>query len=310
MGEKFQPLFVGGSGRSGTTIAINLLNRHSKIHASLPREIKYLTSRSGLIDLVYGRPIGLEESNSAIRNNIYARLLPLIGRSKLKYFQQNLHGPWWSEVGKKGKPRGLIQGIDEQTLINAEKKFMLNFRSQPEFAAHEFFYDLSSNQLKSPDIKYFADSTPVNIMQANFIKRLFTDALFINMVRDGRDVALSVSNERWGPSDPYEALSWWANRVLKAHQSLELIPEDHQITLRLEDLVYRNRDFSYSGLLKFLEIESEVPLSDFFATELTKDKLNEGLWKQKVSDPVKFEKKYLVILERLKNKGIVVERYY
>ena len=310
MAKEFQPLFVGGSGRSGTTIAVNLLNRHSQVHTSLPREIKYLTSRSGLIDLVYGRPIGLEENNSAVRNNIYARLLPLVGKSKLKFFQQNLNGSWWNEIGKKGKPRGLIQGIDEKTLIEAEKKFLLKFRSQPEVAARELFYDLSSDQLKSSGIKYFADSTPVNIMQANFIKKLFPDALFINMVRDGRDVALSVSNERWGPNDPYEALSWWANRVFKAHRSLELIPKDQQITIRLEDLVYRNRDFSYNSLLNFLAIESEVPLADFFAAELTKDKLNEGLWKEKVSNPAKFEKKYLKILKRLENKGMFVEKFY
>jgi hypothetical protein len=310
MADLFQPLFVGGSGRSGTTIAINLLNCHSQIHASLPREIKYLTSRSGLIDLVYSRPIGLEEGATGVRNNLFARLLPIIGKSKLHYFQKNLHGAWWSEVGKKGKARGLIQAIDEQTLVSAEKNFLVNFRKEPEVAARELFHTLSSKQLKSPEIKYFADSTPVNIMQANYINRLFPEALFINMVRDGRDVALSVSNEKWGPSDPFKALGWWANRVLKAHQSLELIPKDQQITLRLEDLVYRNRDLSYDNLLKFLALESEVPLADFFESELTKDKLNEGLWKQKVSDPVKFEKKYLEILERLKVKGIVIERYY
>ena len=310
MAENFQPLFVGGSGRSGTTIAINLLNCHSQIHASLPREIKYLTSRSGLIDLVYSRPIGLEEGATGVRNNLFARLLPIIGKSKLHYFQKNLHGAWWSEVGKKGKARGLIQAIDEQTLVSAEKNFLANFRSQPEVAARELFYVLSSKQLKSPEIKYFADSTPVNIMQANFISRLFPEALFINMVRDGRDVALSVANEKWGPNDPFKALGWWANRVLTAHKSLELIPKDQQITLRLEDLVYRNRDLSYDNLLKFLALESEVPLADFFESELIKDKLNEGLWKQKVGDPRKFEKRYLEILERLKDKGIVVERYY
>jgi hypothetical protein len=310
MAEKFQPLFVGGSGRSGTTIAINLLNRHSKIHASLPREIKYLTSRSGLIDLIYGRPIGLEEGATGVRNNLLAKLLPIIGRSKLHYFQKNLHGPWWNEVGKKGKARGLIQAIDEETLIRAEKSFLANFRKEPENAARELFRALSAAQLKKPDIRYFADSTPVNIMQANYINRLFPEALFINMVRDGRDVALSVANEKWGPNDPFKALGWWANRVLTAHKSLELIPKDQQITLRLEDLVYRNRDLSYDNLLKFLALESEVPLADFFESELTKDKLNEGLWKQKVGDPRKFEKRYLEILERLKDKGIVVERYY
>jgi hypothetical protein len=310
MAENFQPLFVGGSGRSGTTVAINLLNRHSQIHASLPREIKYLTSRSGLIDLVYGRPIGLEEGAAGVRNNLVARLLPIIGRSKLHYFQKNLHGAWWSEVGKKGKARGLVQAIDEQALISAEKIFLKNFGTQPENAARELFYALSAKQLKSPEIKYFADSTPVNIMQANFIERLFPEALFINMVRDGRDVALSVANEKWGPNDPYKALEWWSNRVLKAKLALDQVPQNRALTVRLENLVSWDREQSLEEILKFLAIESEVPLVDFFESELTKDKLNEGLWKQKVSNPSKFEKTYLGILERLKDKGIVVERFY
>ena len=36
------PVFIGGSGRSGTTIALNLLKDHPQFHASLPREIKFL----------------------------------------------------------------------------------------------------------------------------------------------------------------------------------------------------------------------------------------------------------------------------
>jgi hypothetical protein len=302
MAQVFQPLFVGGSGRSGTTITINLLNRHSKIHASLPREIKYLTSRSGLIDLVYGRPIGLEEGATGVRNNVLARLLPLIGKSKLHYFQKNLHGVWCSEVGKKGKARGLVQAIDEQALISAEKIFLKNFGTQPENAARELFYALSAKQLKSPEIKYFADSTPVNIMQANFIERLFPEALFINMVRDGRDVALSVANEKWGPNDPYKALEWWSNRVLKAKLALDQVPQNRALTVRLENLVSWDREQSLEEILKFLAIESEGALSEFFNSELTKDKLHEGLWMKKVSNPSKFEKTYLGILERLKDK--------
>jgi hypothetical protein len=310
MAENFQPLFVGGSGRSGTTIVVNLLNRHSKIHASLPREIKYLTSRSGLIDLVYGRPIGLEEGYKGVRNNLIARLLPIIGRSKLHYFQKNLHGVWWSEAGKKGKARGLIQAIDEEVLISAEKNFLANFRRQPEVTARDLFRTLSAAQLKKPDIRYFADSTPVNIMQANYLHNLFPDALFINMVRDGRDVALSVANEKWGPKDPYTALEWWGNRVLKAKLALNEVPQNQSLTIRLEDLVSRNREGSLDEIIKFLDIDSEVALSDFFESELTKDKLNEGLWKKKVTNPVKFDKKYSEVLERLKEKGIVVEKFY
>ena len=310
MPENFQPLFVGGSGRSGTTIAINLLNRHSQIHASLPREIKYLTSRSGLIDLVYGRPIGLEEGSKGVRNNLIARLLPIIGRSKLHYFQKNLNGVWWSEAGKKGKARGLIQAIDEEVLIGAEKNFLANFRRRPEIAARDLFRTLSTAQLKKPDIRYFADSTPVNIMQANYLHRLFPDALFINMVRDGRDVALSVANEKWGPNDPYTALEWWGNRVLKANIALDKVPPSRGLTVRLENLVSRDRDKSLEEIIKFLAIEPEEALLEFFNAELTKEKLNEGLWRQKVSNPAKFDKKYSEVLERLKEKGIVVEKFY
>jgi len=310
MAENFQPLFVGGSGRSGTTIVVNLLNRHSKIHASLPREIKYLTSRSGLIDLVYGRPISLEEGAKGVRNNLITRLLPIICRSKLHYLQKNLHGVWWSEAGKKGKERGLIQAINEEVLNEAEKNFLANFRRQPEIAARDLFRALSAAQLKKSDIRYFADSTPVNIMQANHLYRLFPDALFINMVRDGRDVALSVANEKWGPKDPYRALEWWGNRVLKAKLALNEVPQNQSLTIRLEDLVSRNREGSLDGIITFLDIDSEIALSNFFESELTKDKLNEGLWKKKVINPEKFDKKYSEVLERLKEKGIVVEKFY
>jgi len=310
MAEKFKPLFVGGSGRSGTTIAINLLNRHSQVHASLPREIKYLTSRSGLIDLVYGRPIGLEEGAIGVRNNLIARILPIIGKNKMHFFKENLHGVWWSEVGKKGKARGLIQAIDDKTLVSAEKNFLVKFKNEPEVAARELFYALSAAQLKKPDIRYFADSTPVNIMQANYLNRLCPDALFINMVRDGRDVALSVATEKWGPNDPYSALKWWSNRVLKAKLALDEVPQNRALTVRLENLVYRNREQSLEEIIKFLDIEPEDALLDFFNTELTKEKLNEGLWKQKVTDPVKFDNKYSEVLERLEDNGIVVERYY
>jgi hypothetical protein len=67
MSTQFTPLFTGGSGRSGTTIIINLLKNHPEIHSSLPREIKYLTSRYGLLDLNFGRSIKLEEDFQGIR---------------------------------------------------------------------------------------------------------------------------------------------------------------------------------------------------------------------------------------------------
>jgi hypothetical protein len=310
MANNFQPLFVGGSGRSGTTIAVNLLNKHSEVHSSMPREVKYLTSRFGLIDLLFGRPISLEEGLTGVRNNLVARALPIIGKSKINLFQKNMRSTWWSEVGKKGKDRGLVQGITEQSLDAALAAFISGFKGQPIETARNLFYELSNQQIKRSEVKYFADSTPVNMMQANFLHQLFPEARYLNMVRDGRDVAYSVSAEKWGPSDPYQALDWWANRVLKAEQALFDIPKNNRVTLRLEDLVVREREKSLEIILDFLGIGPEEKLIAFFDLELTKEKLHQGLWQKELENPKKFEETYLKILEELKDKGVVVERFY
>ena len=195
MPTSFTPLFTGGSGRSGTTIIVNLLKSHPEIHSSLPREIKYLTSRYGLVDLNFGRPIRLEEDFKGVRNNLAARINNRIGKSKEELFLTFLKSKWWSETGKKGNPRGLVQGVTEEQLAEISSRFGSSYKKDLLVASRQFFYDLSSCLFKKDTVRYFADSTPVNTMQAHFIYQLFPDALFINMIRDGRDVAYSVSKE-------------------------------------------------------------------------------------------------------------------
>ena len=92
----FTPLFTGGSGRSGTTIILNLLKDHPQVHSSLPREIKYLTSRFGLIDLNFGRPISLEEDFKSRRNNLAAAVINLMGLKKEQFlFNLFSFGLWY-----------------------------------------------------------------------------------------------------------------------------------------------------------------------------------------------------------------------
>ena len=86
MATEFTPLFTGGTGRSGTTIILNLLTRHPKFHASLPREIKYLTDRKGLIDFNFTRPLTEERSLKELRNSIAGKLLPIFVEVYLEFF--------------------------------------------------------------------------------------------------------------------------------------------------------------------------------------------------------------------------------
>jgi hypothetical protein len=307
---RFSPLFVGGTGRSGTTIILNLLKDHPQVHSSLPREIKYLTSRYGLIDLNFTRPFYLEEDFVGKRHFIAAKVLNLVGRNKEKFFHSYITSTWWSEVGKKEKPRGLIQGISFEQLQSSINIFLDNYDINRLESSRDLFYQLSRAQIKKTTVKYFADSTPVNMMQAHYLKKFLPDAKFINMIRDGRDVALSVAREKWGPNDPFKALDWWANRLLVAHQSLSQVPGVDQMQLRLEDLIVNNRDFEYMKILRFLNIEDFSTVRDYFNQQMLAENMNQAEWRTVVKDPVLYDRKYEKILKKLRSKGIEIVKFY
>lgn len=306
----FSPLFTGGTGRSGTTIILNLLKNHPQVHSSLPREIKYLTARYGLIDLNFGRSLSLEEDFKSKRNNLTARILNRFGKKKKDRFLIYLNSKWWSEIGKKGKPRGLVQGITKEQLDLAVVNFKSYFNSDKKRASRAFFYEISAAQIEDKNVKYFADSTPLNMIQANYIYKLFPNAKFINMVRDGRDVALSVSKERWGPDDPHEALTWWANRIEKAHNALLKVRAKDQMQMRLEDLIVNDRKQEYLRLLSFLEIEDHDLTREYFETQMLPEYMTQGEWQKEVKDPDLYNKKYESILKNLTAKGIEIAKYY
>ena len=81
-------------------------------------------------------------------------------------------GPWWSETGKKGNQRGLVQGITRDELEQEFERFKASFKFDPVSGSRALFESLSRAQMKDGVKRYFGDSTPVNIMQADLINQL------------------------------------------------------------------------------------------------------------------------------------------
>jgi hypothetical protein len=310
MSTPFTPLFSGGTGRSGTTAIVNLLNHHPQVHTSLPREIKYLTDRFGLLDINFGRPIKFESSTEALVKRLSGNFGFIIGRSASTFFNQRMSNLWWQEVGKKGKPRGLCQGIELDIFTEQLKVFNKMKKTDLYQASLNLYYELSKAQIKKSNISFFADSTPSNMQNGNRIIKLLPNAYFINMIRDGRDVALSVSKERWGPDDPALALKWWQKRIVLANQGLTKIAPERKLDLRLEDLIVYNRDQSYNSVLNLLGLADNPELAAEFDKTFSKEKMSMGTWKSEVKSPAQFEKSYLKILKQLSDQGIEIKQYY
>ena len=304
------PIFSGGSGRSGTTIIINLLDKHESFKASLPREIRFLTDRLGLLDLNYVRPYPFELSIKHILTRSALMTLQVTKSGKRGLFLSRMQDYWWSTEGKNGKSRGLVQGIDKEGLVRILEEFSKTPKSELEKASSQLFFDIANSQVIEPKVRYFGDSTPANITNSLYIKQLLPTSKFINMTRDGRDVAYSISKQPWGPNNPMDCLELWKKRLLSGANALEKIDKDSWIEIRIEDLVQHKREETYTRLSNYLELSESIKMKDFFNSTVNAENMHSGDWQLAIPSPRQFNARYSEILKELSDKGINFTQYY
>jgi len=86
------------------------------------------------------------------------------------------------------------------------------------------------------DRRRWGDKTPGYSLELRLLGRLFPSARFINIVRDGRDVALSFI-EMGATSRLVDVATAWATRVRKARADGIALGRDRYVEVRYEDLI-------------------------------------------------------------------------
>ena len=306
------PVFVGGTGRSGTTVVGDLLGNHSKIRTSIPIEIKFLTNRSGLVDVVFGYDQYIEkkpESISILNFRTYRkrkqrdqeRLANILAE-----FNKFIWEKWWDIDAPPPHGRGLISGIAKIDLENLLKRLKRDLKINRKWAARRFMATFISKQFEASDEIYWVETTPMNIPEANKLQELFPNALFINMVREPRDVIASLLTKKWGPTTALEGLDWIEARLLAGHEALTAVKPEKKITIALEDLAIKNREATYKKLLGFLKVTDEPAMQDFFTQSMTPDAATSGRWKSEIDSP-EFSAGYADMTARLIKAGVVFQ---
>ena len=287
--HKVRPVFVGGTGRSGTTVMGDLLGFHEDIRTSVPIEIKFLANKSGLLQLVFGRDTPSNQPKISIFNLRAQRIRRISEKAKFAKieveFLDRIWNSWWDIDAPPPHGRGLQSGISKERFEFLINRLISNLRINRVWAARRFMRDFISSQEDHAGQKYWVETTPLNIAQARRILKLFPDALFINMVRDPRDVIASLLTKNWGPTTPLEGLEWIEKRLRDAHKALAHIPANQKITIALEDLAINNRLQSYQSLLKFLNLGDDAGMKEFFETHLSAEAAMSGRWKQEIATP-------------------------
>jgi hypothetical protein len=309
--HKVVPVFVGGTGRSGTTVIGDLLGNHSKIRTSTPIEIKFLTNRSGLVDVVFGYNQEIEKKSGKVSILNFRTYRKRKRKEKERFakilaeFNKFIWEKWWDIDAPPPHGRGLVSGISnfdlEDLLARLERELKINRK----WAARRFMKAFIRKQFGAGDEIYWVETTPMNIPEANKLQELFPKALFINMVRDPRDVIASLLTKKWGPTTPLEGLDWIEKRLITGHEALSVISPDKKITIALEDLAINSREETYKRLLAFLKISDEPVMQKFFVQSMTPDAATSGRWKAEIDSP-EFSAGYEEMRSRLSKSGVYV----
>jgi Sulfotransferase family len=83
----------------------------------------------------------------------------------------------------------------------------------------------------------YADKTPIFVSHMRRLADLFPEAVFIHLLRDGRDVALSIMDVTWGPDDLDQAALYWKQQVRRGLKAADALGPGRYYSLRYEDLL-------------------------------------------------------------------------
>jgi hypothetical protein len=105
----------------------------------------------------------------------------------------------------------------------------------------------------------WGDKTPGYVRYMRRIHWILPEARFLHLIRDGRDVAVSVLPMNWGPESVREAAELWVERVTIGREQGPVVP---YMEVRFEDLVL-DTEPTLRRVCEFLELPWEPVMLDY-----------------------------------------------
>jgi hypothetical protein len=189
---------VVGVSRSGTTLLRLMLDAHPEL--AIPPETHFVPKVVNVCE----RLIAEGASTAEVREQALAAM--------------TTH-PRWGDFGLADEVvRSLMERHDPLTAGDAIRSF----------------YEAYATAVGKPR---WGDKSPPYTWKALRIQRALPEAHFIHIIRDGRDVALSLSEVSWGPDDVTLAAEKWVTEVRRARKRAKGLARGTYMELRFEDLV-------------------------------------------------------------------------
>ena len=106
----------------------------------------------------------------------------------------------------------------------------------------------------------WGDKTPTYLTQMRLIQNLLPEACFIHVIRDGRDIVLSVKDLWFGPGTAVEAAENWIERITAARSDAAHL--QNYLEIRYEDLVLET-ETTLRKVCAFIDLPWEAGMLEY-----------------------------------------------
>jgi hypothetical protein len=153
------------------------------------------------------------------------------------------------------------RGLDELGLTRSEVEEALH-KSQAATLADALRAVYALYAARTGKSRY-ANKTPIHVLGMGAIARLFPESVFVHVIRDGRDVALSYADQSFGPRTLEEAAVRWRRLVRRGRIEGRRLGPDRYLEIRYESLI-EDPEETVKTLCDFVALSFEAAMLRYF----------------------------------------------
>jgi hypothetical protein len=248
-------IFVGGTGRSGTTQIAEIIGQHPLVWY-VPQETRFLVDPGGLNDLVESLSTRYTPFHGWDALTRFESLLGRGGRHSTTTFPHaDLPGIFGAERYARWVERFLAEltwyEFDDRSTRRVVGRYFAD-RSELVRLCRSYVDELFTAGAQAHEKPYWCEKTPTNVLATDFLWELFPEAVIVQIVRHPVQVAASHLSMDWAPDD-IASVCAWLEPLYRRWLASNAVTDPRCVQVRLEDLAddwpaQRQRLFARLGL--------------------------------------------------------------